>query len=139
MHTLVCAGLVFGPEGQLQRQEFVGPPSIHYWKQSWGVYATAMIMLDAASPPSLDTYAAHIEELATEHGEDSWAIVYQADARFRSEVMGQMFVEQNDKLNLAIQAGGKTPLDPKKPWDHIYLIAPERTNSWHSKVEVPSP
>ena len=28
------------------------------------------VMLDAATPPSLDTYAAHIEELATEDGEE---------------------------------------------------------------------
>ena len=93
MGTLVCAGLVFGPEGTLQRQEILGPPNFQYWKQSWAVYATTMIMLDAASPGSLDAYASHIEELATEYGDDNWAIVYQADARFRSEVIGQMLVE----------------------------------------------
>ena len=138
MRTLVCAGMVFGPEGELQRREILAPPTITYWKQSWAVYASAMIMLVAATPPSLDTYVAPIEELATEYGEDNWAIVYQADARFRSEVMGQILVEQNDKLNLAIQAGGTTAFDPKKPWDHIYAIAPERTRYWHKEVEVPS-
>ena len=138
MRTLVCAGLIFGPDGTLQRQEILGPPSIQYWKQSWAVYAVAMIMLDAATPPALDAYAAHIEELSSEYGEDNWAIVYQADSRFRSEVMAQMLVEQNDQLNLAIQAGGTTPFDPKKPWDHLYMIAPERTRYWHKEVEVPS-
>ena len=53
-------------------------------------------------------------------------------------MLGHMLVEQNDKLNVAIQAGATTPFDPKKPWDYIFLIAPERTRYWHKEVEVPS-
>jgi hypothetical protein len=77
------SGLVLGPDGTLIKQEMRGPPTIEHWVACFEVYRTAMIMLDAADPPSLKVYGDHIAGLAKQFGPDCWALIYQADSRFR--------------------------------------------------------
>ena len=51
-----------------------------------------MIMLDAVSPRVMVAYAAHIEGLARLFGPACWAVIYQAENRFRREQL-QLLME----------------------------------------------
>ena len=80
-------GLVFGSNGTLVMEEFRGPPSITEWMSCWRVFQTAMIMLDAADHPQLEAYSRHIAKMASQFGPSAWSTIYQAEVRFRREMM----------------------------------------------------
>ncbi len=44
-----------------------------------------MLLLGAAKPAQLDSYAEHIRKQVEDYGQTCWSIIYQADVRMRSE------------------------------------------------------
>jgi hypothetical protein len=116
-------GLNFSASGSLVPEEFRGPPSIAEWTACWLVFQTGMIMLDAADHPQLEAYAKHIAKLSRQFGPSAWCTLYQADVRFRREMIERVREEQSNKLDEALEANGSYPFDPKRPWDRCFEVA----------------
>jgi hypothetical protein len=134
-------GLVFGANGTLVMEEFRGPPSIVEWMACWRVFQTAMIMLKAADHPQLEAYARHIEKLAKQYGQSAWSTLYQAEVRFRREMMERVREEQSRKLDEALEAGGSYPFDPLRPWDRCFEVAVsgrQWVQYWADQVNTPA-
>ena len=72
------------PAGGFQTKEFAGPPSLDEWSKSWRVFATAMLILKAASRARLDRYAAEIATLSSTFP-GMWWLIALADGRMRGE------------------------------------------------------
>ena len=70
--------------GELVTRQLRGPGAHQGWRASWGVFRSAMIMLNAASPAALDRYARGIEELVTLYPQ-AWGVISVADETMRSE------------------------------------------------------
>ena len=70
--------------GELVTRQLRGPGSFQGWRASWGVYRAAMIMINGASPATLDRYARGIEELVTLYPQ-AWGIISLADETMRAE------------------------------------------------------
>jgi hypothetical protein len=138
MRALSLTGLVFGPDGSLIRQESKGPPTVEHWSACFLVYATAMIMLNAADPPHLFAYGQYIERQARQFGVGCWAIIYQAEARFRREGIERLRRSQSDALDEALLAQGTTPFRPTRPWDRCFQLSIEQYAYWHTNIEIPA-
>lgn len=137
LRKLQNMGLFFSPDGTLHRHEFRGPPTYDHWEACWAVYAVAMVMLGGASLPVLTAYRDFIKSQVKQFGQLCWGVLYQEEVRFRREHLERLRREESDKLDEAIQAGGKTPFDPLTPWERCYDIAPDQFHYWNSKVTVP--
>lgn len=72
-------------------------------------------MLDACDPPHLVKYAKYIKTLAMTYGQACWALIYQAEARFRREHLVKLRCDQSMAKEEAIAAGGSTPYDAARP------------------------
>ena len=70
--------------GELVTRQLRGPGSYSGWRASWGVFRAAMIMVNGASPSTLDRYARGIEELVALFPH-AWGIVSLADETTRAE------------------------------------------------------
>lgn len=79
LHKLSSSGLASGPDKQWVGQGFRGPPSIEHWSDCFEGFHTAMIMLEAASPPVLLAYRKYIESLAHLFGPVCWVVIYHAE------------------------------------------------------------
>jgi hypothetical protein len=137
MRALTLSGLIFGPDGSLIRQECKGPPTVEHWSACFAVFATAMIMLNACDFPHLTAYQVHFERLARQFGPACWAILYQAEARFRREGLERVRRDESDKLEVALHANGDYPFEPLRPWNRCFKVAPAQYHYWHTNVEVP--
>jgi hypothetical protein len=134
-------GLVFGPNGSLIMEEFRGPPSIVEWLSCWRVFQTAMVMLDAADHPQLEAYARHITKLSSQYGATAWSTIYQAEVRFRREMLDRVREEQSGKLDAALEAGGSYPFVPLRPWDRCFEVAVtgrQWIQYWADQVNTPA-
>ena len=70
--------------GELVTRQLRGPGSFQGWRAGWGVFRAAMIMINGASPATLDRYARGIEELVTLYPH-AWGIISLADETMRAE------------------------------------------------------
>jgi hypothetical protein len=137
LRKILSTGLMFAADGTLQRLSYSGPHSFEQWKICWKVYEVAMIMADAATPPVLTAYAAHVESMAKQFGPTCWAVLYQAENRFRRERLEYLRRSESDLLNASIASGGLTAFDPKMPWERCFDIAPDQFHWWNKEVTIP--
>ena len=72
-------------DGALQSRMLRGPSDFASWECSWAVFRSAMVMLKAAAPQTLDNYHNGIRELSTLYGPAAWGIISLADEVNRSE------------------------------------------------------
>ena len=70
--------------GELVTKQLRGPANYEGWRAGWRVFRSAMIMVNAASPATLDRYARGIEELHLLFP-GAWGVVSMADETMRSE------------------------------------------------------
>ena len=70
--------------GELVTKQLRGPANYEGWRSGWRVFRSAMIMVGAASPATLDRYSRGIEELSLLFP-GSWGVVSMADETMRSE------------------------------------------------------
>ena len=116
-------GYTFGPDGKLTPEEFRGPPTIEQWSACWRVFMCGMIMLNEAEHPTLEAYGRHINKLARQFGEKCWPTIYQAEVRFRREMLSRVRDEQEELLQQALEANGTHPFDPERPWEQCFDVA----------------
>ena len=87
-----------------------GPADFHAWAASWKVFRTAMIMLGAACPDDLDSYADGIKDLA-----DTfplyWGMILEADESMRSE--------EWDQIRFEFSLHSPAEYDAENPWSYI--------------------
>jgi hypothetical protein len=141
LKKMKVAGLIMVGQGEFAPHEYRGPPDYEHWLACWEVYQTAMIMLDACSPPYLLAYAALIGHYNKRYGARCWALIYQMESRFRKETMERGRRQANDDLDEAISRGQTHPFDPARPWEYIFKMATEGGASeakyWHINIEEP--
>ena len=77
-------GRVPDEHGELQTVEILGPGSFDAWETCYNVFVTACLMLEIISAGALKRYLLHIKSLVKRFP-GCWAVIYQADARMRSE------------------------------------------------------
>jgi hypothetical protein len=112
----------FVPElGSWKTTEQPGPPDFQSWWKSWNVFRTSMLLLSAAKPAQLDSYAEHIRKQVEDYGQTCWSIVYQADVRMRSEEFDRI----RRRLSIAyfkLDPSARTlnNFQPTEPWNTIF-------------------
>jgi hypothetical protein len=132
------SGLIMAPGGSFSHTEFKGPPDYDHWLACFKIFMSAMIMLGACAPPYLLAYAALIGHYAKRYGQACWALLYQAETRFRREVMERMRRRESALLDDAISEGGRTQFEPQRPCNLIFKLAVTESQYWHLNVEEPS-
>jgi hypothetical protein len=122
----------FVPElGSWKTTEQPGPPDFQSWWKSWNVFKTTMLLLGAAKPAQLDSYAEHIRKQIEDYGQTCWSIVYQADVRMRSEEFDRI----RRRLSIAffkLDQSSRTlsTFQPTDPWNTIFQEAhPDSSHS----------
>ena len=91
-------------------------------------------MLDIISAGALKRYLLLIKSFVKRFP-NCWAVIYQADARMRSEKAPRIKDDLEEKHAIAIKNGWYSSFDPAKPWDAVWLhMAESESNWWHTQV-----
>jgi len=132
-------GLQMASDGRLVKVELRGPATADDWVACMNVFATAVIGLDAISPPHVHRYIKRVKGYATRYGPLCWAVVYQTEVRFRRELAERIRRDEATKFKVATDAGGTyNAYDPARPWDRVYELAgKDMTEFWHEHLEEP--
>ena len=145
-HRLVkkikLSGYVIGRDGVLSTVELTGPTNFGMWLQSWQVFSNVCIMLDIIDLGTLTKYRDTIEKFHNRYGHAIWALLYQADTRFRLELVDRVRRQvqaEEEELKKAQGQGAKLPgYDPTRPWNYIYQKAINLESYWREEVVEPS-
>lgn len=135
---LKLQGFSIGRDGVLRTVELQGPPNITSWLASYNVLVTALVMTKAVDLGVLTQYRTQIERLHDRYSAKAWAIVYQADVRFRLELIERVRRECAAEHEIAVQNGGTTKWDPKKPWSYAWRKALALDGFWREEVVEPA-
>ena len=131
---LVFINFTLQPDGSWQKKELPGPPSFELWWQSWRVYRTTLLLVDAADPEHLDNYGEYIRGLHTNYGSECWFLLYTADVRMRSE----QFERIRRRLEEAHKAGHVNPMsvkfEPTRPWKAVFAEAIADKSWWDENM-----
>jgi hypothetical protein len=131
-------GLVMGPKGELHQTECFGPSTFSDWEQSFRVFRTGCMMLEAISSSALDQYHDLIQRYYQLYGPSVWLILYQADVRARMEHMERMR-RQGAKLHSAGSGYTSThKFDPARPWDWALRETIHDSSFWRKEMEEPA-
>ena len=96
-------------DGALRTKQVSPPSSYEAWVGSWDVFRSAMIMLGAATPASLDKYAMGIKRLWATHGR--WSVIQTAEDKCRAE--------QWEVLAEKFSRNAPADFDDRAPWNSI--------------------
>ena len=143
---LKLSGYVIGRDGILTSVEVTGPTGIGMWLQSWQVFSNACVMLDVIDLGTLTKYRDMIERFHNRYGPPIWALLYQADARFRLEMVDRIrrqIQAEEEALRVAHgTAAGDPPKvvghDPKRPWNLVYQRGINMEVYWREEVIEPA-
>ena len=108
--------LAFAPRQMRADGEWVipqirGPKSFAYWESCWKVFEAAMIMLNAASPASLQAYHKGIRIL-NGRWPSEWAAIQRADVAVRTSQWSRL-------LEDGLAARPPTVIQNERVWDQI--------------------
>jgi len=135
IRKLKFTGLVLNGSGQLTRAELVGPSCFSQWDSCYSVFRTACVMLDIASPASLDSYRDHIRRYTQRYSEQCWPLIYQADTRARKELTERIRRRMRRyDTDTSTVVDGQT-YDSAKPWDFIFRKMASEFEFWKYMVE----
>ena len=103
------------------------------------IFRTCCIMFDQVSAELLDQYAAKIRKYAKLYGPKAWPLVYQVEARTRSEHAPRIRRRLAEEKTAALKAGKDHPYDPLKPWEEVFaqLVLGEDP-WWRGELERPA-
>ena len=133
-------GLRMDRDGSFRTAELYGPESLAVWQGCWAVWETACIKTGLLSRPVLAEYARHIAYLATRFGPTVWHIIYQADVRCRSELIGRKRIEaigEHEKLVSKGHASLST-FDSAHPWNAAFAMCIGDHKWWRKEAEDPA-
>ena len=117
--------------------EIAGPPDLSVWLESWSVFATSMIMLDAADLGILDLYKNRIVKLHGIFSEGTWLLLYQTDVRARLEQLPRIRLQLLREHNDDLAEGRNSSFDPKRPWNSAFkrLLSRSHGEWWYDTFE----
>ena len=138
MRKIRLTGLKLGPSGELFRSEMAGPMTYDQWEACFMVFRSAMVMLDFASPSSLDGYRDHARQYSTRFGAQCWALIYQTDTRARREHAERLRRRANIELTALDAIGVKGAHNPKRPWEYVFRQLPVEFALWKPELEDPA-
>ena len=128
-------------ENSYVTKELPGPSSFEEWRRAWRVYRYALLVLGAASHSHLERYFERFQDLVVSHGAlggvNLWWILALADQRMRSErmeVLRRALESERNKLVKRDRAD-EAELDPRKPWDAVFLRAAQDEEFWQLHVK----
>ncbi len=120
--------------GRWHTVEQPGPSCLEAWRDCWGVYTTAALMLQLATQSTLQRYAARFEERCGRYPR-SWHICVVADDRCRSEFMPS---ERRRQERFHIDHPSISGFDPAKPWNSVLREATGNTDFWLRELQEPA-
>lgn len=137
---LVMAGLIPAGVGEFRRVELRGPPNITVWTACFMVMRSAYIMWRIASMNALDRYLHKIWQLHRDYGSAVWHLLYQAEARMRSEELPEIQRTLVREKRVVEAAKGVHPFNPERPWAEAWVRATsERSDKfWNDEFVVPA-
>ena len=141
MRKLRLTGLMLGPSGELFRSEMAGPMTYEQWEACFMVFRSAMVMLEFASPSSLDGYRDHVRQYSTRFGVQRWALIFQTDTRARREHAERLRRRATAELTALDAIGVKGAYNPKRPWEYVFRQFPVEFAFWFAfwKRELEDP
>ena len=135
---LRLTGLMLGPSGELFRSEMAGPMTYDQWEACLMVFRSAMVMMEFASPSSLDGHGDHVRQYSTRFGTQCWALIYQTDTRARREHAERLRRRANTELTALDAIGVKGAYNPKRPWEYVFRQLPVEFAFWKRELEDPA-
>ena len=138
MRKLRLTWLMLGPSGELFRSDMAGPMTYDQWEARFMVFRSAMVMLDFASPSSLDGYRDHVRQFSTQFGPQCWVLLYQTDTRARREHAERLRRRANIELTALDAIGVKGAYNPKSPWEYVFRQLPVEFAFWKRELEDPA-
>ena len=115
MRKLRLTGLTLGPSGELFRSEMARPMTYDQWEACFVVFRSAMVMLEFASPSSLDGYRDHVRQYSARFGTQCWALIFQTDTRARREHAERLRRRANTQLTALDAIGVKRCVQSQAP------------------------
>ncbi len=120
--------------GRWQTAEQPGPSCLEAWRDCWGVFTSAALMLQLASVATLQRYAARFEERCKRYPR-SWHICVIAEDRCRSEFFpGEKRRQERFHADHPSMSG----FDPMKPWNSVFREATDNTDYWLRELQEPA-
>ena len=116
--------------------EILGPGSFDAWRLSYGVFLTGMIMLDAIDMSLLVNYTNKIAGYVARFG-GAWPLVYQTDARARSERLSWLMTEALAQHEEDEGHGRRSSFDPLRPWNRVWQIMVNDLQYWQEELVEP--
>ena len=138
MRNLRLTGLMLGPSGELFRSDMAGPMTYDQWEACFMVFRSAMVMLEFASPSSLDGHRDHVRQYSTRFGTQCWALIYQTDTRARREHAERLRRMANTELTALDAILVKGAYNPKRPWEYVFRQLPVEFAFWKRELEDPA-
>ena len=132
------SGYQIARDGPLTSVELHGPSNIAQWIGCYTVLQNILVMLDAVDLGHLLRYKSMIERYHDKYGEKVWSVIYQGDVRCRLENMPRIKRIAQAAYDKAVSAGNSSDYDPARPWNHVWLKAPEDLEFWRKEVVDPS-
>ena len=111
-------------DGRLRRDRAAGPSSFSEWWKAWRTYRCALLLLGAARPASLDSYAETVRTLAGRYG---WDAVYPAENKMRKY--------EFERIRRHCERQGADRRMRDTPWDVVLAAAATATNYWNEEVK----
>ncbi len=120
--------------GRWHVSEQPGPNCLEAWRDCWEVFTTAALMLQLATPSTLQRYASRFVERCTRYPR-SWHICVIADDRCRSEFLPG---EKRRQERFHVDHPSMSGFDPLKPWNSVLREATDNTDFWLRELQEPA-
>eukprot|EP00435_Cladocopium_sp_Y103_P022468 s2001_g5.t1 len=116
--------------GEWSKKELPGPSNYHSWYQSWRVFRSAMLLLQACDAERLDCYAETIRGFVTQFGDDAWFLISKADSQMRSEHL--------ERIRRQLRATPSLGFTENSPWSSCFAMACKDHEYWSKELHTPA-
>ena len=128
----------FEAQGRLRNIETLGPPNADVWTESYVCLEGGFRMFDVVDLGNILNYKTHVLDYVARYGPALWYLIYQADHRMRLEGMERLRRRGEAEHSAAVEAGGKHPFDPERPWNWVWQQAVLDVIFWKKEIEEPA-
>ena len=127
-----------GPNGTFQPIQLFGPPSPDEWRKCYKLFRTNALMKGIIDYEWLDRYVDIVVDLADEAPKAAWPLIYQVEARTRSEYILRLRRRLEDQHELCIERNWPTEFDPERPWNAVWkALCTTESSWWREQVKDP--
>ena len=120
--------------GSWRTVEQPGPASLDQWLQSWETFSVAAIMLNIASPATLQRYSQRFQQ-RTKVVPNAWHVCVVAEDRCRAE---QFPVIKRKQERFADSHPMITDFKSEMPWETVFREATESHEYWSTALTEPA-